>query len=1544
MKTSIKRQLAVLLCAAMLFSAAGSNVAAEGVTSLQNIIVGSRVAFNDSNYERDETLEVAGEPFFYNGVQIRIDKVVDDPAYNFSDEKIKQLFQIAKDDGFTVANVQIRWMDVQSDQMFYAEESAYIRGGSYADQTFNTGGIQTFYTPTDASEQALGYVKFDISAWSKSDAEAARLRLWHRNSLSSAYTIEIYALENNSWSKDSLTWNNAPEYGELLTSSVSWDKVASNEYYDFDVSAYVENACKNGQSEIGFVIKAPDAAEAVVFDDYDDNHAPQLYLSSKEEYDWEYLDKIIGYAEEVGIKLEILWFATDTCSIVSEIRLPYYVLSGYQKCVFSDGTPWFKKANSSVTGVYYYLMCKNDMALRAQEYTALQTVFDHIGQYNAEHGNKNTVIGCQVCNEPNVARLHNSGQYDSGKGEWLGACQCSKCQTLKTQMGFSTDSSFRDYVMFEYCNNLSKAVKQSDYPVWTRVNNVQGNDAWGVTYNENKRSSGGTDTDNGTYLDFIGLDPYGWDRSSLYGFGTGSYSTQSNLPMVMESGGEKSMSALMMLATVAGGAFYNVYDLCSSDGHHLYDKNLEPRVIGSGDKYLPDGGTYIEDVRNHNSWLNKIAYELATKKPEKLGGKNLLFFNCEGTDAASINVTKRIGGMDVIYNSDTIYSSGIAVKKSDNEIVLLSSKDTDASFTLSDVGSDIKTVEFGHYEGSAWVADDGDVSYQISGGDVVVTMPSFSVVRVETNSSLPNSAVFEAETTEYVVTGASQRTVTESSASAGKWLCLENNSVGASITFTINIPANMTAAQISTGYKSKSSGRGSLQLSVNGVDYADELSLTASEAFRATSYGPIVKLNAGQANTFTYTITKVGVIGLDYIELLKSSTLPDRLEGETLIDESFEIGGTFGFSSGASVSNGMLSITQQMGNYTTSVKNFDAKIVNQTQIDLSFDWKTNITSSGKKSGIEFRDTYGRLIFAIASKSGSELRHSTSGWDSDSSKCEYDWEPIWDSASMSRDKTYTVRLTADFASKLVSYSISEKSTGNIVAQNISLPTQATNFGKMIAANYYTNESGTSYTGTQDIDSFNLIGAGGKALPYRDKVIYAFGDSIVDGHVYQKMGFVEFFALQEGMLLSHNGAVNGAAVVNGSIKSQIEAAPEEEPDLVILDGGINDAYASTDMNAFKTEFQALATAIKTKWSSAAVVYVAVHKTAARTLDSQAAVRNAAIAICQAEGFMIADVYEDSTLDTNNSEMRWNYSFNELGFDNLPGTMATTSSEKYNDTYPSGTHPNFRAIEEFYIPALTDTVYLNWLVSDQSIAYGKTAYATAEENGNGNYSPAENAIDGDYTTKYSSYQWDGSNNVSTLPQAIMIDLGKEMEITSVSSYWYGSDRSYLYDLYITNNPTVENTVFTKPGKFAAAFESLSARSSGTSKGTLRNMQRFASPARGRYVTLFVTEASSAAAASIFEIVVNGREISNGFTASASVENGVISVQASGEGQFIAAAYANNSTLLSAKFFDTNTQIPLTTNMSKLIVFSWSSIDTLIPVGPCCEYLISEISAAES
>mgnify|MGYP002692699650 CR=1 FL=1 len=64
-------------------------------------------------------------------------------------------------------------------------------------------------------------------------------------------------------------------------------------------------------------------------------------------------------------------------------------------------------------------------------------------------------------------------------------------------------------------------------------------------------------------------------------------------------------------------------------------------------------------------------------------------------------------------------------------------------------------------------------------------------------------------------------------------------------------------------------------------------------------------------------------------------------------------------------------------------------------------------------------------------------------------------------------------------------------------------------------------------------------------------------------------------------------------------------------------------------------------------------------------------------------MADLYQ--TMDASEDTCRQNKTFDELGQDSLPGTMATISSEKFSSQYPSGKYPNFTGIREHYVPAI-------------------------------------------------------------------------------------------------------------------------------------------------------------------------------------------------------------------------------------------------------------------
>ena len=246
----------------------------------------------------------------------------------------------------------------------------------------------------------------------------------------------------------------------------------------------------------------------------------------------------------------------------------------------------------------------------------------------------------------------------------------------------------------------------------------------------------------------------------------------------------------------------------------------------------------------------------------------------------------------------------------------------------------------------------------------------------------------------------------------------------------------------------------------------------------------------------------------------------------------------------------------------------------------------------------------------------------------------------------------------------------------------------------------------------------------------KKVLTFGDSIVDGHLYKKAGFMEFVAEQEGMSVTKY-ANNGACVMPGHpvdeeglggmiLEDQIRKAAENglDPDYVVFDGGTNDAYApvmeklgdaeeacralcalcggsrsgrdsKTDgasdgsaldypYHTFSGAFAGTVDAIQKNWPRAKVIYVAAHRLGYRDRAVQEALHRIEMNLCAHMGVTAADLYDDCALDTADEAMCRKYSFDMLR-DGLPAPGEE----------PTGTHPNFEAIREFYLPIVSDVL---------------------------------------------------------------------------------------------------------------------------------------------------------------------------------------------------------------------------------------------------------------
>lgn len=217
----------------------------------------------------------------------------------------------------------------------------------------------------------------------------------------------------------------------------------------------------------------------------------------------------------------------------------------------------------------------------------------------------------------------------------------------------------------------------------------------------------------------------------------------------------------------------------------------------------------------------------------------------------------------------------------------------------------------------------------------------------------------------------------------------------------------------------------------------------------------------------------------------------------------------------------------------------------------------------------------------------------------------------------------------------------------------------------------------------------------------KKVLTFGDSIIDGHLYKKAGFMEFVAEQEGMEIKKY-ANNGACIMVGNpidedglggmiLEDQIYKAAEagEKADYIVFDGGTNDAYPavmeklgqndrSTDTDTFAGAFRKTIDVMQKNWPDAVIVYIAVHRLGYRERFVQEALHKIQLNICAEKGVAVANLYDECDLDTSDEEMCRRYSFDEL-VDGIPAPGEN----------PTGTHPNFKAIQEYYLPLAAETL---------------------------------------------------------------------------------------------------------------------------------------------------------------------------------------------------------------------------------------------------------------
>lgn len=183
------------------------------------------------------------------------------------------------------------------------------------------------------------------------------------------------------------------------------------------------------------------------------------------------------------------------------------------------------------------------------------------------------------------------------------------------------------------------------------------------------------------------------------------------------------------------------------------------------------------------------------------------------------------------------------------------------------------------------------------------------------------------------------------------------------------------------------------------------------------------------------------------------------------------------------------------------------------------------------------------------------------------------------------------------------------------------------------------------------------------PLYNKVLYGFGDSLVYGH-YSGEGMLDSIANECGMNYSKY-AVNGRTVRGTgetSIYYEINNAPSDVPDFVVLDGMTNDAYDEVadshlgaltngyndtyDISTFYGSLENIFKLLRTKYKNANIVYVIPHKMPTRTVNAQEKLYEAVVKTCKKWAIPTVDIYNGGQINTNIDGMRNQYSYNNAG----------------------------------------------------------------------------------------------------------------------------------------------------------------------------------------------------------------------------------------------------------------------------------------------------------
>lgn len=285
----------------------------------------------------------------------------------------------------------------------------------------------------------------------------------------------------------------------------------------------------------------------------------------KDVYDFTQIEKLLDLVNEFDLKCEFLWFSTNMCGDSHSFHLPDYIFYNPEEYPHLQAkSPYF----SSMYGNVDYLIL-NHPALMERERKVLHEIMAFVTTYNQQHEQKNPLIGFQVHNE------------SDGLLRWR-----LNQQQLKVQdIDLTPDEIWK--MTLEALDNAGKAIKESEYQIYTRCNMTVTLGVDPFPQFESKKYSP-LDVLALEGIDMIGDDPYNVLPHAINQT-IRSYNVNGNYPHIAENMGDYDNSPSLFLSAYQAGGCYMFYDFATPEYFNYLNKN------GS---YHMDQGLLNDDLTN----------------------------------------------------------------------------------------------------------------------------------------------------------------------------------------------------------------------------------------------------------------------------------------------------------------------------------------------------------------------------------------------------------------------------------------------------------------------------------------------------------------------------------------------------------------------------------------------------------------------------------------------------------------------------------------------------------------------------------------------------------------------------------------------------------------------------------------------------------------------------------------------------------------------------------------------------------------------------------